>query len=250
MPTNDEATDTVKVFEREDVYALVQYLAHHPKDVTETDVANLTKAIREYDNAVKTDQEVIEKEHDVVKLYTKLNKVVYPLSGNTINQSLTHKKTKSRSLLTTTLTLLFLVSFSEIVKNSLLHMDIPERGMLHFLNFLQRDILELMSPMFWGALGSCVFLMKRRYDFIEAYEFDPSRYKSNWIRILLGGILAFIFVYVMDLKSFGEASTGLSAQAMAFFVGLSVRAVYNGMENLINTMANSFSKKNVRKGDE
>jgi hypothetical protein len=88
----------------------------------------------------------------------------------------------------------------------------------------------------WGALGSCVYLMKTLSDRIEQATFDQ-RYLQGWrTRILLGAILGALLPRIFDL---GDGSTGLnvSAVALALLAGMGVKVVYGALENLIESLA-------------
>ncbi len=121
-------------------------------------------------------------------------------------------------------------------------------GGLAFLYYLHRYFLVSFSPFWWGALGACVFLMKRLSDRASELCFDSRRWSGWGIRIMLGGLLGLIFAYIYDPKSgLDSAHLKFDTNAIAFFTGVGVRVFYGGIEKLIDVIAEKF---NLGKGKD
>ena len=108
------------------------------------------------------------------------------------------------------------------------------------------DLAHILVPAFWGAIGACVFLMKRISDKLGMLAYEQSRQKGIETRILLGAILAVVSVEMMfpthsqDLAA-GEANLGPTG--LAFIVGLSIKPIYGAFETLAQGIAERLSPK-------
>lgn len=108
------------------------------------------------------------------------------------------------------------------------------------------DLAHILVPALWGAIGACVFLMKRISDKLGMLAYEQSRQKGIETRILLGAILAVVAVEMMfpthsqDL-AVGEANLGPTG--LAFIVGLSIKPIYGAFETLAQGIAERLSPK-------
>lgn len=118
----------------------------------------------------------------------------------------------------------------------------PTYGKLLVLYRFHIYFLDLFSPFFWGGLGACVFLMKRLSDRIGSQCFDRDRWKGFGTRVLLGGLLGLISVYIYTPEGgFKTEHLNLDANALAFFAGVGVKVFYGAIEKTIDTLAEKFN---------
>ena len=101
-----------------------------------------------------------------------------------------------------------------------------------------KNFYSLLTPMLWGAIGSCAFLMKCISDKLSELAYERSRQQGIGARVLLGAILAFIAVQIIpsgDQNISNEQADpfGIGTIALAFMVGLSIKPVYAALEELL-----------------
>lgn len=108
------------------------------------------------------------------------------------------------------------------------------------------DLAHILVPAFWGAIGSCVYLMKRISDKLGMLAYEQSRQKGIETRILLGAILAVVVVELMfpsHAQDLAMGEVNLGPMAVAFAVGLSIKPIYAAFETLVQGLAERFSPK-------
>lgn len=76
-------------------------------------------------------------------------------------------------------------------------------GLIKFLT----DAKPFLAPLVWGALGTCVFLMKQMTDRLSEFTFEEARVRGIGTRVFLGAILALVVVELLREK------TGVSLEA-------------------------------------
>ena len=108
------------------------------------------------------------------------------------------------------------------------------------------DLAPLLVPAVWGAIGACVYLMKRISDKLGKLAYEQSRQQGNGARILLGAVLGVVVVELMfpthsETLAVGEVNLG--PMVAAFAVGLSVKPIYAAFETLVEGLAERFSPK-------
>ena len=108
------------------------------------------------------------------------------------------------------------------------------------------DLAHLLVPAFWGAIGACVYLMKRISDKLGKLAYEQSRQQGNGARILLGAILAVVMVEIIfstQSQSMTAGDANLGPMALAFAVGLSIKPIYSAFETMVEGVAQRFKTK-------
>ncbi len=182
--------------------------------------------------------------------YSKLNKLTKPVTGSSILAS-RNAKINTWPLIAITILFVILVLGNEIVSLVAEDGDVAPDSWLHWLINFQKYILDILVPLFWGGLGSCIYLLKRISDVASEYTFHPDRLGGWGTRITLGAVLGGVIQYIYDPANL--TSTGIDNNALAFLVGLSIKVVYGALEktvavlgekmNLDNTKSSSKDKK-------
>jgi hypothetical protein len=101
------------------------------------------------------------------------------------------------------------------------------------------NTLIYLNPFFWGAVGSCVFLMKRMSDLAAAGSFDSRRLQGHGARIFLGAAFAGIVVNGFGLHGVPEVAgaasemINLTSAGVAFLCGLGVKVIYGAFERFV-----------------
>lgn len=119
-------------------------------------------------------------------------------------------------------------------------------GFYKLLYYCVIDLAHLMVPAFWGAIGACVYLMKRISDKLGKLAYEQSRQQGNGARILLGAILAVVMVEIIfstQSQSMVAGDTNLGPMALAFGVGLSIKPIYAAFETMVEGVAQRFQTK-------
>ena len=112
-----------------------------------------------------------------------------------------------------------------------------------FVYYCVIDTAHLLMPALWGAVGACVYLMKRISDRLGKLAYEQSRQQGNEARILLGAILAVVTVEIIfstQSQSMAADDANLGPMALAFAVGLSIKPIYAAFEALVEGMAERF----------
>ena len=115
-----------------------------------------------------------------------------------------------------------------------------------FLYYCVTDTAHLLMPALWGAIGACVYLMKRISDKLGKLAYEQSRQQGNEARILLGAVLAVVTVEIIfstQSQSMAADDANLGPMALAFVVGLSIKPIYAAFETLVEGMAQRFQTK-------
>ena len=118
-----------------------------------------------------------------------------------------------------------------------------------YWEFQYNSIIELahiLVPALWGAIGACVFLMKRISDKLGMLAYEQSRQKGIETRILLGAILAVVSVEMMFPTHSQDLAVGqanLGPMGLAFIVGLAIKPIYGAFETLAQGIAERLSPK-------
>lgn len=123
----------------------------------------------------------------------------------------------------------------------------PEEGALLVLVNLQRYVLGFITPFLWGALGSCVYLLKRYSDLAEDRVFSAGSLQGWGTRITLGAILGGVVQFIYDSSAFTSAGLQLDANAMGFLAGIGVKVVYGALEKTIEALGSAMNLDALRK---
>ena len=124
-----------------------------------------------------------------------------------------------------------------LFKNTLATGDGPIAHAL--LALLDTNSLMYLNPFFWGAVGSCVFLMKRLSDLAAAGSFDSRQLQGQGARIFLGAAFAGIVVNGFGLHGGPEIAgtptqmINLTSAGVAFLCGLGVKVIYGAFERIV-----------------
>ena len=232
-----------------EIELLFDYAVHRGIDPEEKTLSKLSQAISAY-KLTGNSQSRAQVVPQLIEAYTTLAKMTYDsdrINGKTLADT-NHAKPIIRKILGLGIVILLLVSLTEIL--NLWRVDFQEPvskpTWLRIIDFLHLYVLTYLSPFFWGALGSVVFLAKRLSDEIRNFRFDLDRFQGFTVRVGLGGVLGGIFVSIYNPGAFSEAGLHLDTNALAFFAGVGVKAVYGAIEKTIETLAEKMNLQSIR----
>lgn len=123
----------------------------------------------------------------------------------------------------------------------------PEEGFLSYLIAFQRYVLDYLSPFLWGAMGSCVYLLKIFSDLAESHTFNENKLQGWGTRITLGAVLGGVIQFVYDLSVFINGSLKLDANAIGFLPGVGVKVVYGALEKTIESLSALMNLDSIKK---
>ncbi len=103
--------------------------------------------------------------------------------------------------------------------------------------------LRYFEPSLWGALGSCVFILKRVYDKARTFQFDPQAYQSWRIRVVIGFVLAPVVNFLIDANFLTHIAMEkqFKVAVIAFLTGIGVKVFYGALESVVDNIASRFS---------
>ncbi len=242
IPFTRDSADPAKrpVVPVDEVYALLEFAAN--KGVESDRVEALSKVIHERDPDPTS----------VATYYSELIAATRPVTGRTVLHSRQHARRLWRIMLVTTVFFVLAIG-NYIVSNWVSDLVIPEEEPVWLL--IKRYAWDYLTPFFWGCLGACVFLLKRVQDAARTNEYDRHLMQGWGVRVLIGGILASIILILFDPSMLSTEALPLRPAAVAFLAGLGVKAVYGGLERLVDELAkrlagsNNNSTKNRDQGD-
>ncbi len=182
---------------------------------------------------------------DALDQYAAVAKLVVPVSGSTLVDSLNVDRITwpVRGL---ALSILILLIVNAIMKVWFENSMPPAIGLSRVVYQLQVYGLDVISPFLWGALGSCVYLLKRYADLAEARIFDEDSSQGWATRVLLGAILGGVVQYIYDSSAFGSSGMQLDANALGFLSGLGVKVVYGAIEKTIAALGEAMNLETIR----
>jgi len=242
----------------EEVKALIRYASDQGLDI-DTEKKEKQSILSELTVLVVAWEEEKEKENNIryeelskiIVLYAQLNCITeMHVTGKSIRDSL-----KVDEITIPVRNITWLLVFPLILLNVFLEgwfQDIvdPEEGILFFLINFQRYILDYLTPFLWGAMGSCVYLLKVFNDLAESKKFNEDKMRGWGTRITLGAILGGVVQFIYDESAFGSSGVNLDANAIGFLTGIGVKVVYGAMEKTIeqlSTLMNLDSLKSDKK---
>lgn len=220
------------VVSTEEVFAVLDYAAN--KGIEREKVEALSIEIHKAD----ADPSV------VAGLYADLISKTLPVSGRSLVDSREQGFRRLVGISTVTTIFFILAVGNYIVDMWVADIVEPEEG-LFWLN-VKRYVWDYLTPFFWGGLGACVFLMKKVQDAARENIYEHHRMQGWGTRILIGGVLAAIVLIIFDPSTFSAEALPLRPAAIAFLTGLGVKAVYGGLERLIEEIAKRFRVENLR----
>lgn len=123
----------------------------------------------------------------------------------------------------------------------------PEEGYLYYLLCFQRYVLDYINPFLWGALGSCIYLLKVFSDLAENNIFNEDKMQGWGTRITLGAILGGVIQFIYDESAFGDSGINLDANAIGFLTGIGVKVVYGSLEKTIEKLSSFMNLESIKK---
>jgi hypothetical protein len=216
-----------------EVTALVRYASE--KGIVGHELPNMSKALCKYEK-----EKSLEAHQEMLEAYTHLVNLTKPMNGRILLEN-NKSKTYINILLILTIALIVLMLSNEVLVQWLGDQPEPEEGWLWYVDNFHRYILDFLSPFVWGAVGSCVFYLKKLYDLIQSGKFDSTKFHGWYLRILLGAILGFIVVYLYESSAWNDNEITIDSKALAFFAGLGVKVVYGAFERIVDVIAEKFS---------
>ena len=213
----------------DEVYALLEFAA--ARGLEPGTVKALSAVIHEPDPNPTT----------VAANYTRLTALTHPVTGRTVLHSRQHARRLWQILLVTTIAFVLAVG-NYIADNWVSDLLLPEEQPL-WLD-LKQYAWDYLTPFFWGCLGSCVFLLKRVQDAARAHEYDRHLMQGWGVRVVIGGVLASIVLIMFDPSMLSTETLPLRPAAIAFLTGLGVKAVYGGLERLVDEVSRRVAGSN------
>jgi hypothetical protein len=220
------------VVSTEEVFALLHFAAN--KGVEKEKVEALSREI----HRTQPDLSI------VASSYADLVSKTHPVTGRTLLDSQQQGVRRLVGIATVTTIFFILAVGNYIVDNWVADIVEPEEG-LFWLN-VKRYAWDYLTPFFWGGLGACVFLMKKVQDAAKANVYEHHLMQGWGTRVLIGGVLAAVVLIIFDPSTFSAESLPLRPAAIAFLTGLGVKAVYGGLERLIEEIAKLFRVESIR----
>lgn len=183
-----------------------------------------------------------EDKRNLFLLYTQLNNLTpEEITGATLIDS-SHMDVSIRAVRIWTWYVVFpLIVLNGVMEGWLADLPEPEEGALLVLLNVQRYVLDFITPFLWGALGSCVYLLKRYSDLAEERVFSAGSVKGWGTRITLGAILGGVVQFVYDSSVFTSAGLQLDANAIGFLTGIGVKVVYGALEKTIEALGSAMN---------
>lgn len=161
------------------------------------------------------------------------------VNGRTLLDTEYRYKTKARPVVMLGVTFLVLAVLSGALDLWFEDFVGPNEAWLVWLSNIHHFLLSKMSPLLWGAIGACVFLMKRLSDKAADRCFDSHKWQGWGTRIFLGAILGAIAVIIYDKNAFTRLD--LSANALAFISGMGVRVIYGALEKTVDLLVEKLN---------
>ncbi len=179
----------------------------------------------------------------VLRLYSELCHLTYPtlgVNGRTIRNTRGAFFHMAGLILVSLLFVAFAVA-GEIIQNFNPSLDslngVVSAENLKLLKILFDAVIGPLSPFFWGGVGSCMYLLKTLSDKMSTITFDSQRLQSYGYltRILIGAVLGYVIATLLFTQA-GLETQKVGPDAIGFLAGLGVKAVYGGLEALIDSI--------------
>lgn len=219
-----------------EVNALIRYAIENKKDKEGKVIPLLEAAKSEWEKS-KDDPNNY---NNMLKQYVALSAKTAPVSGRVLLDS----ENSSRYLfwlVASTLALIVVATADGILKLGLL--DFPTPDEFRFLSKHGAAVtLDYIGPFVWGALGACVYLLKRLYDIASHQLFDAVLFRGWWVRLVLGAVLGGVVTQIFNFQPDETAAVAeLNKTAVAFLTGLGVRVVYGAFERAVQILAEKMN---------
>ena len=189
-----------------------------------------------------------EKMCQVVVLYAELNLLTPEnITGKTLCDS--HKVDQvTQPLLRVTWRMIFpLILLNVFLDGWFQDMIEPEEGFWFYLIAFQRYVLNYLNPFLWGAMGSCVYLLKIYSDLAENNLFNEDKLQGWGTRVTLGAILGGVVQFIYDSSVFTNTGMNLDANAIGFLTGIGVKVVYGSLEKTIESFSSLMNLDSIKK---
>lgn len=214
-----------------------------PPAATSNQLANideLRKTAREKHDQIMEDDDPSEQlKHDY---YLALCAVTAPINGTTLSDSRRPLR-KHKSFYVTGFLILVLALSNQILSG---YCEVSDEWRPICLQ-LQPYVLEILEPFLWGAIGSYIYLLQRAYMRAARFSFNSNRFTGWDTRVALGGILGGIVQHTVDPSFLNE--TGFNTVAVAFFVGIAAKPIYDVYEQAAYTFSEFLKSKLIGSKD-
>tara|TARA_R110002167_G_scaffold41679_1_gene127295 strand:+ start:304 stop:1173 length:870 start_codon:yes stop_codon:yes gene_type:complete len=245
----DMDVEKLNVVDATEVSALLTYVSNKGLDVSTDILGPLYAHIAHHDllenkHESKAQLSAIDGALNVHQAYAKLTKLSYPVTGKTILHS-RHYRESVNGIKRCALIFLAIALITSVLGLYLERTSVVDNIFCLFILNLHTYVLSPLSPIFWGGLGSCIFLLKRFSDIAADRTFD-SDFIGGWqTRVLLGAILGGVIQFVFDPGFIIDS--GVNENALAFLVGVSVKVFYGALEKLIDAIAEKLNLNAIRR---
>lgn len=233
------------VISDEEVFALLEFAANYKaEEGEEKELIENLKALSKEIHKSEPDPS------EIVSLYAGLIVVTSPVTGRTLIDSVEEGGKRLWKISVVTAAFFILAIGNSIAGNWIA--DIVEfDDQLYWLSVNWLDVKtyvwDRLTPFFYGALGSCVFVLKAVQDAAKDRVYHH-QYMEGWgTRVLIGGILAAIVLILFDPAVFSADSLPLSSAAIAFLTGLGVKPVYGALEKTIELLSDKLNLNSIRR---
>ncbi len=231
------------IFDPAEVAALVKYASEHGIDTDDHILTRLYQALHEYNKNPKAELAIVDDGPQrgrpyaevILQEYSRLTTLTDGVNGRNLLRG-RHLVRETLLFLVVTL-IIFVCSILVLAYAAWTADETPADE--PFLPLGVAHAIQYFAPFAWGALGSCVYILKRISDEAAANRFDPDKFQGWQTRALLGAVLGGTITYVIDPATFG-AST-LDETAIAFLAGLGTKIVYGGFERMIALLADKLN---------
>ncbi len=225
-----------------EVNALIHYASERGLDAEGKILVPLYEAVCRFQTA-EDPQARLDAGKEMLRQYSALAGITFKdnVNGRTLYEARRAGRYMSKIVVLGVVSL-FLGVFVEtlpLLANTLAASDAPFAQALFALN--ATNTLMYLNPFFWGAVGSCAFLMKRMSDLAAAGSFDSRRLQGHGARIFLGAAFAGIVVNGFGLHGVPEVAgvtsevINLTSAGVAFLCGLGVKVIYGTFERFVET---------------
>lgn len=230
-----------EIMDPEEVAALIKYASEHGVDQDEL-VSTLFRQLRMYEQARDNEDAVAREEatEGMLSTYTRLTKALGGINGRNLVQG-RNLVWETKVFMLTTFTIfivcIFTLALGDWVQNEPISDDF-------FLSDMAVHYLKFFTPFFWGALGACVYILKKITDAAADNRFDLDKFQGWLTRASLGAVLGGIITFIVDESSFGEIT--LNTTALAFLAGLGTKVVYGGLQRLIQIIGEKMNLESLK----
>lgn len=249
-----------EVVSTREVVALIHYVTERGLDPGGEIIRPLHGALANYRQA-ETVEDRIKWTNEVLVGYSRLCELTY--SGSGVNGRTLRDSTLSTWYMSSVIVwgLLFVAAAFSV---HFVHYWIGKAdgqleagSWLHLLVFISETGSIQVAPLFYGGLGACIYLLRSLSKKAEEGTFDARKLQGVGARIFLGAIFGFIVVNLLFdtsgpdganlLHSFGLHT--LEMNAVAFFCGLGVKAIYSIFSKTIDLVHRKIEQIGLPRGE-